>query len=65
MKDYLKRLLELAVAGALAAGGSYVAQNGFELSQAGVSALVGAVVTGVYGIVAKKIGQDADRPTIK
>ena len=53
------------MAGALAAGGSYVAQNGFELSQAGVSALVGAVVTGAYGIVAKRIGQDADRPTIK
>jgi hypothetical protein len=65
VKDYLKRLAEVAVVGGLSAGGAYVTQNGFDLSQAGVTALLAAIGVAAYGVVVKKLGSDVDRPTVK
>ena len=64
MKDYLKRLAELAGAGFVAGAGEHVVRHGFELSQAGVKGLVVAGLLAAYGIVVKKLG-DKDRPTVK
>lgn len=64
MKDYVKRLVELALAGAVAGAGSYVAQNGLDLSGAGLRALLVAAGMAAYGVVVKKLG-DKDRPTVK
>ena len=63
MKDYLKRMVELAAAGFLAGASSYVAQNGFELSSAGVRGLLVAAGLAAYGVVVKRLG-DKDRPTV-
>lgn len=63
MKDYLKRMVELASAGFLAGASSYVAQNGFELSSAGVRGLLVAACLAAYGVVVKRLG-DKDRPTV-
>jgi hypothetical protein len=63
MKDYLKRMTELASAGFLAGASSYVAQNGFELSSAGVRGLLVAAGLAAYGVVVKRLG-DKDRPTV-
>jgi hypothetical protein len=63
MKDYLKRMVELASAGFLAGASSYVAQNGFELSSAGVRGLLVAAGLAAYGVVVKRLG-DKDRPTV-
>lgn len=63
MKDYLKRLAELAGAGFVAGAGEHVVRHGFELSQAGVKGLVVAGLLAAYGIVVKKLG-DKDRPTV-
>lgn len=65
MKAYLSRLAELAVAGFGAGATSYVAQNGFELSGAGLRGLLVAAALSAYGIVVKKLGADVDRPTVK
>lgn len=64
MKDYVKRLVELAVAGALAGGASYVAENGMDLSAAGVRGLLVAAGMAAYGVIVKRLG-DRDRPTVK
>ena len=64
MKAYLKRLVELAVAGALAGGASYVAQNGFELSGMGLRSLLVAAAMAAYGVVVKNLG-DRERPTVQ
>lgn len=64
MKLYLKRLAELAVAGGLAGGASYVAQNGFDLSAAGLRGLIVAAGMAAYGVVVKKLG-DRERPTVR
>ena len=64
MKDYIKRLVELAVAGALAGGASYVAQNGVDLSAMGVRGLLVAAGMAAYGVVVKALG-DRNRPTVK
>lgn len=64
MKDYLKRLAELAGAGFVAGAGEHVVRHGFELSQAGVKGLVVAGLLAAYGVVVKKLG-DKDRPTVK
>lgn len=64
MKDYFKRLVELAAAGFVAGAGTYVAQNGFELSEAGVRGVLTASALAAYGLVVKKLG-DKDRPTVK
>lgn len=64
MKAYLKRLAELAGAGFTAGAGSYVAQNGFDLSAAGLRGLLVAAGLAAYGIVVKKLGEDVDRPTV-
>lgn len=62
MKEYIKRLAELAIAGGLAGGVSYIAQNGFELSQAGLRALLVAAGMASYGLIVKQLG-DRERPT--
>jgi hypothetical protein len=59
---YLKRLGELAVAGFVAGAGSYVAQNGVDLSAAGIRGLVVAGLLAAYGVLAKPAG-DRERPT--
>lgn len=64
MRDYLKRLAELAGAGALAGVGSYVAQNGLDLTAAGVRGLLVAAGMAAYGVVVKQLG-DRARPTVK
>ena len=64
MKDYAKRLVELAGAGALAGAGSYVAQNGLDLSGAGLRGLLVAAGMAAYGVLVKQLG-DRDRPTVK
>jgi hypothetical protein len=64
MKAYLKRLAELAGAGFTAGVGSYVAQNGFELSSAGLRGLIVAGGMTAYGLIVKKLGEDVDRPTV-
>lgn len=64
MKQYLARLAELAAAGFLAGAASYVAQNGLELSQAGLRGLLVAGATAVYGVLVKRLGEDKDRPTV-
>lgn len=63
MKDYVKRLVELAGAGALAGAGSYVAQNGLELSGMGLRALLVAAGMSAYGVLVKYLG-DRNRPTV-
>lgn len=62
MKDYLKRQAELVAAGFLAGAGTYVAQNGLDLSQAGLRGLLTAGALAAYGVLVKKVG-DSDRPT--
>lgn len=64
MKDYLKRLAELALAGFVTGAGGYVVQNGFDLSAAGFRGLVVAAGLAAYGAVVKSVG-DKNRPTIK
>lgn len=60
---YLKRLAELAAAGFVAGAGSYVAQNGVDLSAAGVRGLVVAGLLAAYGVLVKQAG-DGERPTV-
>lgn len=62
VKKYLKRLVELAAAGFVAGAGSYVAQNGLELSEASVRGVVVAGLLAAYGVVVKAAGEK-DRPT--
>lgn len=64
MRDYLVRLVELAVAGGLAGGASYVAEHGMDLSAAGLRGLLVAAGMAAYGVVLKRLG-DKDRPTVK
>lgn len=63
MKQYLIRELELLLAGAAAGAGSYIAQNGFDLSEAGQRGLLVAVGMAVYGVLVKQVG-DRTRPTV-
>lgn len=65
VKLYLKRLAEIAVAGFFTSGASYVATEGVDLSQAGLTGLLTAIGLGVYGVVVKHLGDDIDRPTVK
>lgn len=65
MKDYLKRLAELASAGFVAGVSSYVIQNGVDLTSAGLRGLLVAGALAAYGLVVKKLGEDVDRPTVK
>lgn len=64
MKQYVQRLAELAVAGGLAGGASYVAQNGFDLSSAGLRGLLVAAGMAAYGVIVKHLG-DRQRPTVR
>jgi hypothetical protein len=64
MKDYLKRLVELAGAGFIAGASSYVVQNGVELSSASLRGLLVAAGLAAYGVVVKKLGGDSNRPTV-
>lgn len=64
MKDYLKRLGELAGAGFVAGAGSYVTEHGFELSQAGLRGVLVAGALAAYGVIMKSVG-DRERPTVK
>lgn len=64
MRDYLKRQAELVGAGFVAGVGSYVVQNGLDLSAAGLRGLVVAGLLAAYGVVVKKLGEK-DRPTVK
>ncbi len=63
MKDYIKRLVELAVAGGLAGAGTYVAEHGFDLSGAGLRGVAVAAGMAAYGVLVKKLGE-ANRPTV-
>lgn len=65
MRDYLKRLVELAVAGFVAGAGEHIAANGFEWGAAGVQGLFVAGGLAAYGIVVRKLGDDHDRPTVR
>lgn len=65
MRDYLKRLAELAVAGFVAGAGEEIVTDGFDLSAAGLKGLVVAGLLAAYGVVVKKLGDDRQRPTIK
>lgn len=62
--EYAKRLVELALAGGVAGSASYVAQNGLELSEAGLRGLYTAAALAAYGVLVKQLG-DKDRPTVK
>lgn len=64
MKEYLKRLAELTLAGFVTGAGGYVVQHGFDLSAAGLRGLVVAAGLAAYGAVVKSVG-DKSRPTIK
>ena len=64
MKDYIKRLAELALAGGIVGASSYVAQNGVDFSAAGLRALLVAAGMAAYGVAVKKLGSDQDRPTV-
>lgn len=64
MKDYLKRLAELVTAGFAAGAGSYVAEHGVELSQAGLRGVLVAGALAAYGLIMKPVG-DQERPTVK
>lgn len=63
MRVYLQRLVELATAGFLAGVGTYIGQNGLDLSQAGLRGLLVAGSLAAYGVVVKSVG-DKDRPTV-
>jgi hypothetical protein len=63
LKVYLKRQAELAAAGFVAGVGTYVAQNGLDLSQAGLRGLLVAGAMAAYGVLVKHLG-DKDRPTV-
>ncbi len=63
MREYVKRLAELAAAGFVAGAGEHVVQHGLELSQAGVKGLAVAGLLAAYGIVVKRLGAK-DRPTV-
>lgn len=65
MKDYLKRLVELAGAGFVAGAAQYVSTSGFHLDGASLRGLGVAAVMTAYGLVVKKLGADQDRPTVK
>lgn len=64
MKDYLKRLAELAAVGFGAGAAEYVAVNGLDWSRAGLQGLVVAGVVAAYGVIVRSLG-DKDRPTVK
>lgn len=63
MRQYLKRLAELAVAGFVAGAGSYVTEHGLDLSQAGVRGLLVAGALAAYGVIVKEVG-DKERPAV-
>ena len=63
VKQFAKRTAEAAVAGGVIASGSYVTQNGFELSEASVIGLLSAAGWAVYGVLVRKLGE-LNRPTI-
>ncbi len=63
MKNYLKRLAELASAGFVAGAGAHVVEHGLELSQAGVKGAVVAGLLAAYGALVKRVGEK-DRPTV-
>lgn len=62
MKQYVKRLAELAGAGFVAGAAQYVATSGFHLDGASLRGLGVAAVLAAYGVVVKKLGDD-QRPT--
>jgi hypothetical protein len=63
MKVYLKRYAEFIGVTYLSGVTTYVAQNGLDISRAGLVALAGAGLGAVYGLLAKHVG-DKDKPTI-
>lgn len=64
MKDYLKRLAELAAAGFVAGAGAHLAEHGLDYSSAGLKGLVVAGLLATYGVLVKHLG-DRNRPTVK
>lgn len=64
MRDYLKRLVEIGLVGFMTGAGTYVADNGLELSGASLRGLAVAAGLAAYGVIVKKLGED-NRPTIK
>lgn len=65
MKSYVKKLVELAGAGFVAGSSSYVVQNGFELSSAGLRGLLVAAGLAAYGVVVRKLGEDNTPSAVK
>jgi len=65
MKEYAKRLGELAVVGFFTGGAADIAKDGFDLSSNGVVGLLSAAGLAAYGLVVKRLGEDVDRPTVK
>lgn len=63
MKDYLKRLAELAVAGFGVGATEYVVANGFHLTTASLHGLAVAGGLAAYGLIVKHLG-DKNRPTV-
>lgn len=64
MKEYVKRLVELAVAGFVAGAGEHIVREGVELSAASLQGLVVAAGLAAYGVIVRKLGED-NRPTVK
>lgn len=64
MKDYVKRLVELALAGFLAGAAEYSVTDGVELSGASLRGLLVSAGLVAYGVVVRKLGED-NRPTVK
>ena len=62
MREYVKRLVELAVVGFGAGATEYVVANGLHLSAASLHGLAVAGLLAAYGVVVKNLG-DKDRPT--
>lgn len=63
MKDYVKRLVELAVAGGLVGAGQYAATEGFHLDGMSLRGLAVAAGMAAYGVIVKRLGEK-DRPTV-
>lgn len=63
MREYLKRLGELAVAGFTAGAVEHVVTHGLDLSAAGLKGLGVAGLLTAYGLLVKSVG-DKDRPTV-
>lgn len=60
---YLKRLAELALAAFVAGAAPVLASQGISKAALTGAAMAGAMA--VYGLIAKNLGPDKDRPTVQ